>query len=78
LLLIKMAGYPMPRLDLRKLRVNFITGIKHSGATSTEVAALWWVGRAGYISLQDDTLTFRLYLRVWDRHGRQESLGIGV
>ena len=36
------------------------------------------MGRAGHITLQDDALPPLFHHRVWDGHGREEGLGVGV
>ena len=68
----------MAAAQVPELRVYLVTYIHHTRAAGAEVAALGWISRTGYISLQDDALAFFLDDRVRNGHGAEQSLGIGM
>lgn len=55
-----MARYEVATADVPKVRTNLSAFVCYMRASRVEGASCRGVGRTGYISLQDDTLPYRI------------------
>ena len=68
------AGYPVPATHISPFRLTLSATILFERAPRPESATAGRVGRAGYISLQNDASTLFFDLGIGDRHrGEQRS-----